>query len=95
MTFAMEYIDIGPYMCIAWRMSYAVATVSRIGKIIGLFCKRTLYERLHSAKETYNSIDPTDRSHPIYVHCMALVVQQIECGDAAPFHQKYVDIRAF
>ena len=44
---------------------YAVATVSSIHKIIGLFCKRDLYKRRYSAEETYDYIDPTDRSHPI------------------------------
>jgi len=39
--------------------------VSRIDKIIGLFCKRALQKRLYSAKETYNFIDPTNRIHPI------------------------------
>ena len=39
--------------------------VSRIDKIVGLFCKRALQKRQYSAKETYNFIDPTDRSHPI------------------------------
>ena len=34
-------------------------------KIIGLFCKRAPQKRLYSAKETYNFIDPTHRSHPI------------------------------
>jgi len=43
-----------------------VAVVSRIDKIIGLFCKRDLSKRRYSAKETYNFIDPTDRSHPIH-----------------------------
>jgi len=38
---------------------------SRIDKIIGLFCKRDLQKRQYSAKETYDFIDPTDRSHPI------------------------------
>jgi len=37
-----------------------VATVSSIDKIIGLFCKRALYNRRYSAKETYNLIDPTN-----------------------------------
>jgi len=32
---------------------------------MGLFCKRALLKRRYSAKETYNLIDPTDRSHPI------------------------------
>jgi len=41
------------------------ASVSRIDKIIGLFCKRALQKRLYSAKGTYNFIDPTDCSHPI------------------------------
>ena len=45
--------------------SYGVATISRLLKIAGLFCKRALSKRRHSAKETYNFIDPTDRSHPI------------------------------
>ena len=44
---------------------YGVASVSRIDKITGLFCKRALLKRRYSAKETYNLIDPTDRSHPI------------------------------
>jgi len=45
---------------------YGVALVSRIDKIIGLFCKRALLKRRYSAKETYNLIDPTDRSHLIH-----------------------------
>jgi hypothetical protein len=35
-------------------------------KMIGLFCKRALHKRRYSAKETYNLIDLTDRSHPIH-----------------------------
>ena len=31
----------------------------------GLFCKRALWNRLYSAKETYNFKEPTNRSHPI------------------------------
>ena len=42
-----------------------MALVSRIDKIIGLFCKRALEKRHYSTKETYTFIDPTDRSHPI------------------------------
>jgi len=44
-----------------------VALVRRIDKIIGLFCKRALQKRQYSAKETYNFIDPTNRSHPIAI----------------------------
>jgi len=42
-----------------------VASVSRLLKIIGLFCKRALYKRLYSAKETYNFKEPTNGSHRI------------------------------
>jgi len=38
----------------AQETSYGVASVSRIDKIIGLFCKRALSKRLHSAQATYN-----------------------------------------
>ena len=45
--------------------SYGVALVSRIDKMIGLFCTRALWNRQYSTKETYDVIDPTNRSHPI------------------------------
>ena len=45
--------------------AYGLATISRLLKIIGLFCKKTLSKRLYSAKETYNFKEPTNRSHPI------------------------------
>jgi len=44
---------------------YGVATISRHLKIIGLFCKRDLYKRRYSAKETYNFKESTNCSHPI------------------------------
>jgi len=44
---------------------YGVALVSRIDKIISLFCKIDLCKRLYSAEETYSFIDPTHCSHPI------------------------------
>ena len=57
---------------IFWRINrcfrrYGVAMICRLLKIIGLFCKRALQKRLHSAKETYNLKEPTNRSHPIYM----------------------------
>jgi len=56
-------------VCVCMREGlYGVASISRIDKIIGLFCKRALLKRRYSAKETYNFIDPTDRSHPIVPH---------------------------
>jgi len=51
-------------VCLCWT-NHGVTTVSRIDSIIGLFC-RILSLLLGSfAKETYNFIDPTNRSHPI------------------------------
>jgi len=37
-----------------------VATISRLPKNIGLFCKRALWKRLYSAKETYILKEPTN-----------------------------------
>jgi len=50
-------------------MGYGVATISRLLKMIGLFCKRALSKRRYSAKETYNFKEPTNRSHPITRWC--------------------------
>jgi len=44
-----------------------VATVSRIDEMIGLFCRMQSLLKGSFAKETYNVIDPTDRSHPIQI----------------------------
>jgi len=56
----------GGFFCVpGLPFSYVVALVSRIDKIIGLFCKRALKKRQYSAKETCNFIDPTNLSHPI------------------------------
>ena len=44
---------------------YGVATNSRILKMIGLLCKRALWKRPYSAKETHNFKEPTNRGHPI------------------------------
>jgi len=44
---------------------YGVATISRLLKIIGHFCKRALQKRRYSAKETYNFKEPTNRSRSI------------------------------
>jgi len=54
------------------KSSYGVVTISRLLKIIGLFCKRALQKGRYSAKETYNFKEPTNRSHPIpqtTTHC--------------------------
>jgi len=42
-----------------------VATVSRLFRIIGLFCRISSLLYGSFAKETYNFKEPTNRSHPI------------------------------
>jgi len=44
---------------------YGVATMSRMLKNIGLFCKRALQKRPVFCEETYIFKHPTHRSHPI------------------------------
>jgi len=46
---------------------YGVVMVSRIDKIIGLFCRILSLLQGSFAKETYDFIDPTNQSHPIHV----------------------------
>jgi len=62
---------------------YGVATVSRIDKIIGLFCRILSLLQGSFAKKTCDLIDHTNQSHPIWasvflnVHnhiCTALVI---------------------
>jgi len=62
-------------------MQYGVTSVSRIHKIIGLFCKRALQKTRYSAKETYYLIDPTNRSHPIAFPRVCLRL----CTQTAPY----------
>ena len=58
-----------------------MATIRRLLKIIGLFCKRALLKRRYSAKETYDFEEPTTRSHPLVlverVHVNTDVIERI------------------
>jgi len=65
--------------------SYGVASVSRIDSIIGLFCKRDLYKRLYSAKETCNLIHPTNRSHPIVDAAIREIEANCVCGISSSY----------
>jgi len=59
----------GTILIIDMHRVYWVATVSRIDKIIYLFCRILSLLYGSFAKEIYNFIDPTDRSHPIVLCC--------------------------
>jgi len=52
-------------VCTGTYCRYGVATISRLLKIKGLFCKKTLSKRRYSVKEIYDFKGPTNRSHPI------------------------------
>ena len=50
-------------------MRYGVATISRLLKITGLFCKRALAKRPIFSKERYNfTVTPYDEYIHIYIH---------------------------
>jgi len=56
---------------------YGVALVSRLLKIIGLFCKRALQKRPIFSEETYNFKEPTNRSHPIPIYAHSGIIELI------------------
>jgi len=45
--------------------------------MIRLFCKRALYKRLYSAKETYIFKEPTNRSYPTVQFEMELTFEKV------------------
>jgi len=49
---------------------YGVASVCKLDKIISLFCRILSLLQGSFAKETYNLIDSTNRSRPIYIFYM-------------------------
>jgi len=61
---------------------YGVATMSRLLKIIGLFCRISSVLYGSFAKETYDFKEPTNRSHPISADdCSAAnTLQQTHCN---------------
>ena len=57
-----------------WLMyAYGVATISRLHKIVGLFCRILSLLQGCFAKETCVFKEPTNRSHPIYVSCESYI----------------------
>jgi len=75
----MSSMSVCVYLCHLWVENihasdwYGVATISRLLKIIGLFCKRALWKRRYSADENYNLKEPTNRSHPIYCDSLRVI----------------------
>jgi len=68
---------------IIWTVTYGVATISRLPKNIGLFCKRALWKRLYSAKETSFAKEPYERDYilqkrPMFLRSLLII--------ATPYH---------
>ena len=59
---------------------YGVATISRINKMIGLFCRLLALLKGSFAKETCNFIDPTKQSHPTIVISVFGFVSRVQRG---------------
>ena len=53
------------FSCVRAKV-YGVTSVCRLLKITSLFCKRALWKRRHSTKETYDFKETPDRSHPTW-----------------------------
>jgi len=76
-----------------------VATISRLLWIIGLF---TEYRSLlwgSFAKETYNFMEPTTRSHPIHLHILRYILQKhralrLECRVLWEYRAPLLEYRA-
>ena len=66
-TYKYKHLCICVYMYILQKSSKGLV-VQNIVSFIGLFCRISSLLQVSFAKETYNFIDPTDRSHPIYLH---------------------------
>ena len=70
-------------------INYGVATISRLLKMIALFCNRALLKKLYSAKETYNLKEPTNRRHPI--SCTTVYVLATPGADTKePYKKDYI-----
>jgi len=54
---------------LTFEISYGVATISRLLKMIGLFCRISSFLQVSFAKENYNFKEPTNRSHFISARC--------------------------
>jgi len=64
---------------------YGVATISRLLKFIGLFCKISSLLKGSFAKETYNFKEPANRSHPIHTFIRDMTPSNVT-GRVLPMH---------
>ena len=69
---------------------YGVAPISKLPKIIRLFCKRALQKRLFSAKDTHNFKEPSNRSHPISPTRLIFSKSQLTTTSATQVHMGWL-----
>jgi len=70
--------------------AYGMATVSRIDQSIGLFCRISSLLKGSFRKETYNFIDPTNRSHNICI----FRINSVSCAHILFLHIVYVQMNS-
>jgi len=81
--------DVSKYIRICLHTyTYGVATISRLLRIMGLFCRIQSLLQGSFAKETYNFKEPTNRSHPIFMYMSHAHVHVLESRTrvSVPFH---------
>ena len=69
----------GIFSVSSWLLAHGVATIGRLLKITGLFCKRAPSKRRYSAKETYHCKEPTNRGHSITHESLKCRVASFTC----------------
>ena len=75
---------------------YGVATISRLLKMIGLFCRILSLLWVSFAKETYHFKEPTNRSHPIVsLHVVSHSTQCRMCDISLSRTHSYVSHNSF
>ena len=60
-------------------LRYGVATISRLHKIVGLFCRIQSLLWGYFAKETYHLKEPTNRRHPIDLRARQAFLFKLIC----------------
>ena len=91
-SFAKEPYKRDYILSLTHTNTYGVATISRLLKIIGLFCKRTLQKRRYSATETYDFKEPTNRIHFITEYTYASsprILQRYSVSNVCSHEQEF------
>jgi len=63
----ISHVTSGRVICETSCHTYGVATISRLLKMIGIFCRILSLLWVSFATETYHFKEPTNRSHPIWM----------------------------